>query len=167
MSAPRLSAEKGIFKKACTASVCRSALDPAAFKTSDTAFISVTAPVSLFTSINETSTVSSLSTEATSSTRMAPLLSGFKYVTSKPFSSMRLRERLTASCSTLELIMCFPVRCRDSAPLMIAVLSLSVPHEVKMSSSGAHPRAWAISFLDESRSFLASLPFVWVELGFP
>ena len=63
--------------------------------------------------------------------------------------------------------MCFPLRFMASAPPRSAQLSLSEPQEVKTSSSGAQPSAPATFARELSSSFLASRPFVWVELGLP
>ena len=46
-------------------------------------------------------------------------------------------------------------------------MSLSEPQEVKISSSGRQPSAFATDARERSSSFFASLPAVWVELGFP
>ena len=63
--------------------------------------------------------------------------------------------------------MCLPLRRMASAPPSSAQLSLSEPQEVNTSSSGAQPSAAATCARERSSSFLASRPFVWVELGFP
>ena len=75
--------------------------------------------------------------------------------------------RRIASCSAAELITCFPFRRIASAPERSAQLSLSEPQEVKTSSSGRQPNAFATAAREQSSSFFASLPAVWVELGFP
>ena len=75
-SAPSDLGEKSSLQKACTASVCSRASEPASFKTRETAAIPVTAPVSLLTSIRETSIVSGRSAFRTASGSTAPVGSG-------------------------------------------------------------------------------------------
>ena len=105
--------------------------------------MSVTPPVSLFTSIRETSTVSSRKASSTDSAETEPSFSGRSLVTSKPRASSSSRLLRTASCSTGELITCLPRRLPASAPPRTAQLSLSEPQEVKTSSCGAQPIASA------------------------
>ena len=81
-SAPRVFAEKGTFKKPCTASVCMRAFGAVRLRALDTPFMSVTAPVSLFTSMSEQRTVSSLAAAATCSGDTAPSGPGVRRVTS-------------------------------------------------------------------------------------
>ena len=129
--------------------------------------MSVTAPVSLFTSISVTSTVSGRRASITACTGMAPVSSGFRRVTSKPRRSSSSRLLRTASCSTWELMMCIPLRRISSAPFKMAQLSLSEPQEVNTSSCTVQPRASATCLRLLSSSCLASRPLVWVELGLP
>ena len=63
--------------------------------------------------------------------------------------------------------MCLPRRFMLSAPARRAQLSLSEPQEVKISSSGRQPRAFATDARERSSSLLASRPAVCVELGLP
>ena len=167
MSAPRVLAEKGTFRKPCTASVCSRAWEPAAFRAREMLAISVTPPVSLFTSISVTSTVSSRRASSTACTETEPSFSGWRRVTAKPRLSSSSRLLRTASCSTREEITCRPFRFMASAPPRMAQLSLSEPQEVKTNSPGAQPRASATCFRLLSSSFFASRPRMWVELGLP
>ena len=82
MSAPSVFTVKGTFKKPCTASQCSSAFEFAFLSARATPGMSFTAPVSLFTSMSETSTVSGLSASMTACTGIAPLSSGARRVTS-------------------------------------------------------------------------------------
>ena len=129
--------------------------------------MSVTAPVSLLTSIRLNSTVSGRRASRTASRGIAPVRSGRRRVTSKLRLSSSSRLLRTASCSTAELITCFPLRFMASAPPRMAQLSLSEPQEVKTSSFGRQPSASAACFRLRSSSFFASRPSVWVELGLP
>ena len=167
MSAPRLFGLNGSFMKACTASVCTSAALPARLNSPDIAEISVTAPVSLLTSIKETSIVSSRRASITACGLIAPVPSGLSSVTSKPRRRSSSRVLRTASCSTDEEIMCRPFRAMTSAPERSAQLSLSEPQEVKTTSPGRHPSAAAACPRAVSSSFFASRPRVCVELGLP
>jgi len=74
--------ENGIFKNPCTASVWMIVSGFCAFTNFDISPIGFTAPVSLFTSITDTSTVSGRSSAITDSGVILPKLSGFIYVTS-------------------------------------------------------------------------------------
>ena len=72
----------GTFKNPCTASVCMSALGLAFLSSREMAAMSVTAPVSLFTSMSETIIVSSRSASLTCSGVTAPDSPGVRRVTS-------------------------------------------------------------------------------------
>ena len=129
--------------------------------------MSVTAPVSLFTIMRETSTVSGRSAARTASADTAPSGPGSSRVTEYPRLSSSSRVFSTASCSTAELITCPPFGEAAHAPDSSAQLSLSEPQEVKTTSPGAQPSAEATFFRAASSSFFASRPFACVELGLP
>ncbi len=88
-------------------------------------------PVSLFTSIMDTRTVSGRRAAASCSTPIRPALSGLRYVTSYPCRSRSLHVSSTAACSTAVVTICFPFLRPSSTPRRRAQLSLSVPQEVK------------------------------------
>ena len=129
--------------------------------------MSVTAPVSLLTSMSETSTVSGRRASSTACTGMAPLSSGARRVTSYPRRSSSSRDLRTASCSAMELITCPPFAEAACAPESRAQLSASEPQEVKTSSFGWQPRQSETSRRALSSRFFASRPRAWVELGLP
>ena len=166
-SAPRLFAVKGSFMKPWTASQWRSAWEPAFLSARETPAMSVTAPVSLLTSMSETSFVSGRSAPRTAETGTAPVSSGASRVTSQPRRSSSSRARRTASCSAWELMTWPPLAEAARAPERMAQLSASEPQEVKTTSPGLQPRQSASSRRAESRSFFASRPRAWVELGLP
>ena len=114
-------------------------MDLASFSTREIPAMSVTAPVSLFTSISVTSAVSGRRASRTAWGLTAPVSSGGSSVTSQPSRESFSRGRRTASCSVREDIMCRPFRfCSSAAPKM-AQLSLSVPPEVNTSSDARQP----------------------------
>ena len=166
-SAPSEAARNGTFRKACTASVCSRALLPASFIARAAAEISVTDPVSLFTSMRETRTVSGRRADRSESMLTEPEGSGLRRVISNPLRSSSSSDFLTASCSASELITCRPFLRMLSVPAITAQLSLSVPQEVNTSSDCPQPRAEAILFLEESSRARAFRPEACVELGFP
>ena len=72
-----------------------------------------------------------------------------------------------ASCSTVELITCPPLRETYCAPDQSAQLSLSEPQEVNASSQLSQPSAAATCLRALCTSFIAARPFACVELGLP
>ena len=75
-SAPKPLGVKGIFKNPCTASVCSRALDLCRLSTCAASATGWMAPVSLFTSSMDTSTVSGRRASSRASMRICPVASG-------------------------------------------------------------------------------------------
>ena len=89
------------------------------------------APISLFTYITDTRMVSSLSDALSVSGSTCPAAFTGRYVTSKPFFSRNAQLSSTAGCSITVVIMCLPRLLPARAAPIIAILSPSVPPDVK------------------------------------
>ena len=166
-STPQPTGSQGTFRKPCTASQCSRARLFFSRSRRATSCTGKMQPVSLFTSIMLTSTVSSRRAWATCSTVTWPVLSGARYVTSYPCCCSSLHCSSTALCSTAVVMMCRPVwrPCHTAAEM--AQLSDSVPQEVKCRFSGRHPRAPATTARPSSTRALASRPRGYWDEGFP
>ena len=166
-STPQPAGSQGTFRKPWTASQWSRAR--LFFSRSSRAVSSTgnTQPVSLFTSIMLTSTVSSRRASATCCTVTWPVLSGARYVTSYPCCWSHLQGSSTALCSTAVVMMCRPAwrPCHTAAEM--AQLSDSVPQEVKCRFSGRHPRAPATVARHPSTSCFASRPRGYWDEGLP
>ena len=90
-----------------------------------------TAPISLLVCMTETRMVSGRIAAATWSGETRPSRSTPRRVTSKPCDSRYFMASRTAGCSICVVIRCFPLLCAANAPPMMAILSDSVPQEVK------------------------------------
>ena len=87
-----------------------------------------------------------------------PFSSTFRYVTLKPLCSKFLHVFKTAGCSILDVIMWFPLHLFAYANPLIAKLSLSLPQEVKYTSSSQQFIALATFRLAHSIALYASRP---------
>jgi hypothetical protein len=140
--------EMGSLPTACTASVWKIA--PLALASLAISSTGKTTPVSLLAHMTLTMAVSSRMASAAWLKSRLPWRSTGRKVTSKPRPARFWQKLSTAGCSTRVVTM-WRLLGKQRRALMRAVLSLSVPQEVKMISSGEAPsrsatwaRAWSM-----------------------
>ena len=114
--------------------------------------IGYTVPISLLAAIIDINATSSLNSRLNSDISMLQYLSTFRYFTSYPLFSKSFMDSKTAGCSTFVVIIFFPLLPFFIAPQIIAMLSLSVPPDVKNIS----PLPFPIKSLTDSLLFLMS-----------
>ena len=123
-------------------------------------------PISLFANITEISIVFLFINFSSSSNFTIPLSSTSTYEILNPSFSRDLQVSSTAGCSILDVIIWFPLLLYALAIPFIAVLSLSLPHEVKYISLGFAPIIFAISSLASSIAHLDFCPKLYIDDAF-
>jgi len=96
-----------------------------------------------------------------------PSLSTPSHVTSNPWLSRARQLLTTAGCSARVVMMWFPRSCRAAATPLTAMLSASVPQEVKTTSTGSQLRRSATFSRAFSTAPLTLLPAQWMLEGLP
>ena len=130
--------------------------------------MSVTAPVSLFTCINDTTMVPGRNAFERFSGVIVPVSSGLTWVVVNPCVSNQAVESRTARCSSAETTMWSPRSRRARAAPFKAKLMASVAPEVQTTSSGCDDSSAATSPRALSMASDAAWPKAWVtDAGFP
>ena len=124
-------------------------------------------PISLLAAMMETRIVSGRIKSASFSTSTKPSLVTGARSTSNPWLLSQRADSLTAGCSMLDTMTCFPKWARSKATPLITQLSPSVPPEVKKISDDFSPSKSAICLREASRMRLAWLPRLWRLEGLP
>ena len=118
-------------QRPCTASMWNSAFGAFALSSFPSCSTGCTVPISLLTSWQDSSTVSSVSASLSTSGVMCPVASGARNTTSKPLSASCFAVLMVAACSiSVTMMRPFLWRLRCAAPCRL-IFVLSVPQAVK------------------------------------
>ena len=112
-------------------------------------------PISLLTAMMETRVVSGRINSANLSTLTKPALSTGAKSISNPWFCNQRADSLTAGCSMLDTMMCFPKGIFSKATPLSTQLSPSVPPDVKKISEEDLPKSSAICLREASKRRVA------------